>query len=306
MKQYARPIAFLVLALVTVVYFRSFFLGDWQETLRVWRGQYTAIAIALALNVVGIVAEYFCWAMQYRRFGIPVFSRRGAVAFGSVFAALLLPLQAGRLVRPDGVVRQGLGTLPPALKAEAVVFYMDVLSLGMLIAGFGTGLVSQEWLQVGSVLAVLLGCVAYGMAGLVGFAVATQLAGWLGKTRLAIPSGFWFQWSMAGLLVLHAINWLSAASVLYVLVRELPSAPPAAQVMFSALLSSMLGSGTGLPGGLGVTEGFLGWFLTMAALPAAHMAIAVGLFRLITFWLQVPLGWAALAWLSIHAPRAPS
>jgi len=59
--------------------------------------------------------------------------------------------------------------------------------------------------------------------------------------------------------------------------------------------SAVLGVSTGLPGGLGATEGIIGASLRLRSVPMEHLAIAIAAFRLITFWMWIPIGWAALA-----------
>jgi glycosyltransferase 2 family protein len=66
------------------------------------------------------------------------------------------------------------------------------------------------------------------------------------------------------------------------------------------LTGSALGSVVPTPGGLGAVEAALSAGLTAAGLPGAAAVSAVLLFRLVTFWLPVPVGWAALNYLQRH------
>ena len=63
------------------------------------------------------------------------------------------------------------------------------------------------------------------------------------------------------------------------------------------LTGSALGAVVPTPGGLGAVEAALAAGLTATGLPAATAVSAVLLFRLLTFWLPVPVGWAALSYL---------
>jgi uncharacterized membrane protein YbhN (UPF0104 family) len=63
------------------------------------------------------------------------------------------------------------------------------------------------------------------------------------------------------------------------------------------LTGSAIGSILPTPGGLGGVEAALTAGLTAAGLPGAVAVSAVLLFRLLTFWLPVPVGWAALSYL---------
>jgi glycosyltransferase 2 family protein len=72
---------------------------------------------------------------------------------------------------------------------------------------------------------------------------------------------------------------------------------PIAKIGVVYLTGSALGSIIPTPGGLGAVEAALTAGLTAAGVPGGVAAGAVLLFRLLTFWLPVPLGWAALHYL---------
>ncbi len=63
------------------------------------------------------------------------------------------------------------------------------------------------------------------------------------------------------------------------------------------LTGAALGSVVPTPGGLGAVEAALAAGLTATGLAAATAVSAVLLFRLLTFWLPVPVGWAAFGYL---------
>jgi uncharacterized membrane protein YbhN (UPF0104 family) len=72
---------------------------------------------------------------------------------------------------------------------------------------------------------------------------------------------------------------------------------PFAKIGFVYLTGSAIGSIIPTPGGLGAVEAALTAGLTAAGVPGAVAVSAVLLFRLLTFWLPVPLGRAALDFL---------
>ena len=63
------------------------------------------------------------------------------------------------------------------------------------------------------------------------------------------------------------------------------------------LTGSALGGVVPTPGGLGAVEAALAAGITATGMPAATAVSAVLLFRLLTFWLPVPVGWAAFTYL---------
>jgi uncharacterized membrane protein YbhN (UPF0104 family)/tRNA A-37 threonylcarbamoyl transferase component Bud32 len=75
------------------------------------------------------------------------------------------------------------------------------------------------------------------------------------------------------------------------------SSVPFAKIGFVYLTGSALGSIIPTPGGLGAVEAALTAGLIAAGVPAGVAGAAVLLFRLLTFWLPVPVGWVALNYL---------
>ena len=74
------------------------------------------------------------------------------------------------------------------------------------------------------------------------------------------------------------------------------------------LTGAALGSVVPTPGGLGAVEAALAAGLTATGMAAATAVSAVLLFRLLTFWLPVPVGWAAFNYLQRrgrHLSRPP-
>jgi uncharacterized protein (TIRG00374 family) len=72
---------------------------------------------------------------------------------------------------------------------------------------------------------------------------------------------------------------------------------PIAKIGVVYMTGSALGSIIPTPGGLGAVEAALTAGLTAAGVPGAAAVSAVLLFRLLTFWLPVPLGWIAFNYL---------
>ncbi len=70
-----------------------------------------------------------------------------------------------------------------------------------------------------------------------------------------------------------------------------------ASVAVVYLTGSAIGSAVPTPGGVGAVEAALSAGLAAAGMPGAKAVSAVLLFRLATFWLPVPIGWAAMNYL---------
>ena len=72
---------------------------------------------------------------------------------------------------------------------------------------------------------------------------------------------------------------------------------PIATLAVVYLTGSAVGSVVPTPGGLGAVEGAMTLGLTTAGIPGATALAAVLLFRTVTFWLPVPVGWLAMHFL---------
>jgi uncharacterized membrane protein YbhN (UPF0104 family) len=80
-------------------------------------------------------------------------------------------------------------------------------------------------------------------------------------------------------------------------VRALGGSVPLASIAVVYLTGNAIGSVVPTPGGLGAVEAALSAGLTAAGLPGTTAVSAVLLFRLLTFWLPVPIGWASMNYL---------
>src|SRR5215475_5267972 len=83
-------------------------------------------------------------------------------------------------------------------------------------------------------------------------------------------------------------------------IRALGGSLPLASTAVVYLTGAALGSAVPTPGGLGAVEAALSAALTAAGLPGATSVSAVLLFRTLTFWLPIPVGWGAFNYLERH------
>jgi len=98
---------------------------------------------------------------------------------------------------------------------------------------------------------------------------------------------------IGGVLLLSVAYILCLASC----VQAFHGSAAIASIAVVYLTGSALGSIIPTPGGIGAVEAALTAGLVAAGLHGTEAASAVLLFRLLTFWLPVPFGWAALSYL---------
>lgn len=289
---YARLIAFVLLAAITVFGFYKFLEGDWTTVVEYWSDNTHILLLLVLVSTVDVTLEMTAWMWVYKRFGVKMFDRSSVYAFLTGRAGLILPAQLGRLMRPDAIVKLERAKVPDALKAEAVVFIFDAMSVVALIAGL---IVYLKFPLLAPVAALALIAVML----LLGNTINHLLT----RTHLKLPAKFWWAWPTAGIIFINMSGWIAHGVALHVVVADLPGDMTLWDSMVMGPGSAVLGVATGLPGGLGATEGLLGASLHMRSVPAEHLAVAIAAFRLVTFWLWIPVGWVAIALLRRRKAR---
>lgn len=289
---YSRYLAFVILAVVSIYGFYTLSTGDLTEVKAYWADHGEIIPILILISIIDVGMEGVAWAWVYHRFDIRAFDKVGALAFLAGRAGLPMPAQLGRLIRPDAMVKRGRTSVSNALKAEAVIFGLDGISVVSLLGGL---LVYQVY-PAATPVAVILGIV---VAIFLGNTVTRILT----HTRLHLPLGFWWSWPTFFIILISMTGWVAHGLALHIVVRDLPGDMSLWDSLFYAPGSAVLGVATGLPGGIGATEGLLGASMRVNSVPLAHLTLAVAAFRLITFWMWIPIGWIALAVLRKVAPK---
>ncbi len=287
----SRYLAFFLLGAMTIYAVFRLATGDWTDVSQFWISRGGIIPTLILISVIDVILEGLAWAWVYHRFEVRTFDRVGVLAFLAGRAGLPLPAQLGRLIRPDAMVKQGRTPLLNALKAEAVVFGLDAISVISLLGGL---MVFQVFPRLTPF--AVLGAIAIPM--FLGNVVTQMLT----KTKLHLPLRFWWTWSTFFIIVIMMLGWLAHGLALYVLVEDLPGEMTLWDSLFFGPGTAVLGVATGLPGGIGATEGLLGTALKVRSVPIEHLAIAVAAFRLITFWMWIPIGWVAIGVLRKLSP----
>ncbi|MFV2072829.1 MAG: lysylphosphatidylglycerol synthase domain-containing protein [Thermoanaerobaculales bacterium] len=284
-QRYARVIAFLILVVVSAYGISQFMAGDAAAVAELWKSKIAILPFVFFFAMIDLGLETVGWAWILSRLGIKTNDFAGVSVCVAGKAGLLLPAQLGRLIRPDLMVRLGRGTLGENLKAEGAVFVLDAISVAALFAG----LVAWRFHP-------LLGPAATTAVILAALFLGNRIANILSGTRLEFPHSFWWSWQAFVIVLVEAAGWAAHGVAFYILTSDLPGNVTLWDALFLAPGSAVIGLASGLPGGLGLTDGLLGASLGFSGVPQAHHALGVAMFRLITFWLLLPIGWLALMW----------
>jgi uncharacterized membrane protein YbhN (UPF0104 family) len=259
-------------------------------------------AVALALSAV----TYAAAALSLSGFVVERlnFLRTVLVQLAGSFVTLVTPAAVGGATLNVRYLQRRKIPAPAAVASiavsQVVAFVLHILLLIVFAAIAGTGATSPikppTWAYyVVAGLVVLAGVVLAVPAGrrLVRARVAPTLGQVLPRLLEVAQQPRKLAQGIGGALVLTGAYILCLDAC----VRALGGSLPVASVAVVYLTGSALGSIVPTPGGLGAVEAALSAGLRVAGLAGAVAVGAVLLFRLVTFWLPVPLGWAALKYL---------
>jgi len=102
---------------------------------------------------------------------------------------------------------------------------------------------------------------------------------------------------------LAALNWLETCACLAACILAVHASIPWRGLLVCYTLAQVLASVPLTPGGIGVVEGGLTALLHAYGMPTDQALASVLLFRVVSFWGLVPVGWLAWALLNLKARR---
>lgn len=282
-------------ALVAILLVRQARTIEWEtvgQTLRSYRLATLALAAAVGLASYAIYAGYELIARRYSGHKLPV-PLTAAVGVISYSFNLNLGVWVGgigfryRLYSQLGVDTPTTARLYASTLVTNWTGYLAVA--GAVFALYGLDL-PPEWKLSDAGLrgigALLVVC-----------AVAWLLACWRARRR---------QWSMrghgielppgpmaAGQMALGAGNWMLMATVVYVLLPHVPSAPGYGAVLGTLLLAAIAGVATHIPAGLGVLEAV---FLALLGHRVPHAQLLGALLAYRALYFLAPLAFTGLGY----------
>jgi putative heme transporter len=123
----------------------------------------------------------------------------------------------------------------------------------------------------------------------------------LARHVLVVNPGTW-GWLEA--LGLAFYNWIADLLTLILVIKTVHASVPWQGIVVAYALTQIAASIPITPGGLAVVEASLAALLTAYGMPQGNAITVVLLYRLISFWALVPIGWASWAYLEAIGDRA--
>jgi uncharacterized membrane protein YbhN (UPF0104 family) len=293
-----------VLTLIGSLAAAYFLLGELGRvsllsTLRSADWRWTALALALsALTYVGAAWSLSGYVPDRLRFGPTVLAQ-----LAGSFVTLVTPAAVGGAALNIRYLQRR--RIPAAVAAasvglsQVVAFTLHILLLVVFAAITGSqdhSLQPPTWVYfviAGLVIIVLVVVAIPAGRRLLRARLSPVLGQVLPRLLAVVQQPRKLAEGIGGALLLTAAYILCLDAC----IRALGGSVALASTAVVYLTGSALGSAVPTPGGLGAVEAALSAGLTAAGLPGATAVSAVLLFRALTFWLPVPVGWGALNFL---------
>jgi uncharacterized protein (TIRG00374 family) len=247
----------------------------------------TLMALVWASNAVGAVLPAGSAASSvysYRHL-----TRRGtpaALAGWLLAASGVLSIAALGLVVVVGAQLRGLLSACPAVDTVEMIALVALLVTSVVVLARASARPRR--------LAALVARVRNGAMACRRVAQRAPLAPTrsMSNAELTLSARAW-----ATVAFLAILNWAGDGAVLAVSVTAVGAHPRWLALVLAYAVSQLAVSLPLLPGSIGIAEGSLTLALVCAGVRAPDALAATLIYRLASFWLQLPPGWAAWAWL---------
>ncbi len=257
--------------------------GDWQKIAGFWLTRRRLLLAGFVLATLDVSMDGLVWNGILRQYGIRLGPARGLLLFLSGYAGHFMPVQMGRFFRATEVSRLYGMPLAAATKVEITLLaFISITSAAVFCAAF-----LWPW------LAVLSFAVPVALTALALLALGIVFR-WTPKLSLQLPEDYLRRPSTLVLCLLTGIGWLINGFILYLIFQEVTETLEIHHAIMIMTSNLFIGVASGLPGGLGITESYIGGMMYWLSTPPGHLVIAVAAFRILTFWVWIPIGWVAL------------
>lgn len=293
----------LLVALVYVAYPFISTVPAFFSELRTANWWWALLGLAVsALTYVGAAAALWACAS-----GLVSFRNLTIMQVANTFAATTTPAGVGGLALSTRFLQKGgLGALRATAavalqQSVQVITHVGLLILFSVVAGTTANL--SHFVPKTTVL-YLIGGVALGIVGT--FTFVPKLRGWLGtavRPRLKEVGGELVELMrepkrLAIIVAGCAATTLGAALALWASVNAFGGGTTFVTVTVVTMIGGTLASAAPTPGGVGAVEAALIGGLAAFGVPAAVAVPSVLLYRVLTCWLPVFVGWPVMRWLT--------
>ncbi len=246
--------------------------------------------LACLLRLVDWILDYYLWRCLLKKYVNDFSMMKSIWVYLTQGAGVVLPAQLGRALR-GYVITKTMGI--PLSKAMTVEF------LFLLCVFEGAFLVMM--LSLGFYANFILFPLILALVSLISLPILLRfLRPLLANLKIVLTDEFVNPYFLILFCIGCSIGWAVNGFVFYLLLGGRSSGLLLSQVEMIVLGNLFLAICSGIPGGVGIVETTMSISLHWLQIQLLEIIVVIGVFRIITFWIWIPVGWLALIRLKIY------
>ncbi len=246
--------------------------------------------IACVLRFLDWILDYYLWRLLLNKFSNNIPIRESIWIYLTQGAGIVLPAQLGRALRGYVISKTGEVSVSKAMTLE-FLFLLCVTEGAFLVL-----LVSLAFYANHFILPLIIA-----VASLLVFPFLLKiLAPLFSKIKIHLNNDIIKPEFLILFCIGCSVGWAVNGLIFFLLLGSRSSGLYLSQVEMILLGNLFLGICSGIPGGMGIVETTMGISLHWLQVQLPEIIVVIGLFRIITFWIWIPLGWLALLRLKLY------
>jgi len=246
--------------------------------------------LACLLRLLDWILDYYLWRCLLKKYVNDFSMMKSIWVYLTQGAGVVLPAQLGRALR-GYVITKTMGI--PLSKAMTVEF------LFLLCVFEGAFLVMM--LSLGFYANFILFPLILALVSLISLPILLRfLRPLLANLKIVLTDEFVNPYFLILFCIGCSIGWAVNGFVFYLLLGGRSSGLLLSQVEMIVLGNLFLAICSGIPGGVGIVETTMSISLHWLQIQLLEIIVVIGVFRIITFWIWIPVGWLALIRLKIY------
>ncbi len=245
---------------------------------------------ACALRLLDWMLDYYLWRCMLKKYSTNVPVIKSVWIYLTAGAGIVLPVQLGRALRGYVITKTTDVSLSKAMSLE-FLFLLCVFEGAFLVTIISLGFYADT----------LLLPIIFSLLSLIMFPfVLRVLKPLLLKFKILLNDDLIHPLFLMTFCVGCSIGWAINGFIFYLLLGGRKSGIYLSQAEIIVLGNLLLAICSGIPGGIGIVETTMSISLHWLQVQLPEIILVIGLFRIITFWIWIPVGWLALFRLKLY------
>lgn len=245
---------------------------------------------ACTLRLLDWVLDYYLWRCMLKKYSTNVPVIKSIWIYLSAGAGIVLPAQLGRALRGYVITKTTDVPLSKAMSLE-FLFLLCVFEGAFLVTVISLGVYANIYLF--PLILSLLSLIMFPF-------ILRVLKPLMSKFKILLTDDLIHPLFLMLFCIGCSIGWAINGLVFYLLLGGKESGIYLSQAEITVLGNLSLAICSGIPGGIGIVETTMSISLHWLKVQLPEIILVIGLFRIITFWIWIPVGWLALFQLKLY------